>query len=281
MREPRIVYDGGIRDNGTPFYFRAALAQVLGHAPEWCTQANPLPDDGRFSIMIDDGREDLTRLPSHPWGYYAIDTHLEWDNRYRKARKADIVWCAQKPAADRMKEAGLNAHWLPLACEPICHPAAEAYEPKFDLVFAGHMQDPSRSTRVDFLDALFKAHPNSWLAIGFFHQDMARFYHQGRIGVNHAIRDDLNMRFFEIASMGVPQLCDRRMVGLKDLGFIEGVDYIGYDSTEEALEQTGKALTGTWALEAMSKSALQKVRSAHTYQHRVEKMLSDIGGFNA
>lgn len=280
MKNIALVYDGGIRDNGSPFYQRVGFTKVFGAELPWYTEANPIPEGHDFYLMLDDGRDDLHRLPPHPWGYYATDTHLGWESRYRKAKQADIIWCAQKPAAERMKAEGLNAHWLPLACEPHHHPSAAELgspAPSRDLVFVGHMQDPAKSTRVDLLDALFRAHPNSWLAVGYFHQDMARIYHQARLGINHAIRDDLNMRFFELASMGVPQLCDRRMVGLADLGFMEGIHYLGYESPEEAVAVATEHLNGKHTLAARcAQSAYAVVRFAHTYEARVRTMLAQI-----
>lgn len=285
-----IVYDGGIRDNGTPYYARVALAKVSGKDPEWWSEATPIDDlkGCRFLLHVDDGRDDLPvdGLP-HPWGYWIIDSHLGPDIRIEKARRADIVWCAQKPFVERLASEGIPASWLPLACEPLHHPTAEELIPdastpiRWDLAFVGFMQNPASSSRVSFLHSLFEAFPNSWLAHGYFHADMAHLYHQARIGINHAVRDDLNMRFFELASAGVPQLADRRMVGLKALGFTPSVHFIPYESSAEAIEQVRFWLPREDARFRIAKAAHDVVRSAHTYEHRVRQMLDDIrsGGF--
>lgn len=264
-----LVYDGQIRDNGTPFHTRLALAQVLGTEPEWYTEAAPIPNTHDFYVHVDDGRDDLSvsHIP-HPWGYWAIDSHLGPDIRISKARQADITWCAQKPFAAHLHSLGLNAHWLPLACEPLMHRAIDR-SPEYDLVFVGHLQPPP-STRIPFLDALFKAFPNSWLEWGAFHEDMSRAYSKARVGVNHAVRDDLNMRFFELGAIGVPQLCDSRMEGLSDLGFKPLVHYFPYDSVESAI--AGVQIALDTALDTAT--PLQHlILSQHTYRHRVERML--------
>lgn len=279
-----LIYDSQIRNNGTPVHFWHAFKQ-LGIPFRRYLPHGGLPKHD-FYVWIDDGRDDLLWLPPEPWGFYATDTHLGWDYRFRKAQHADIVWCAQKPAAERMKDAGLNAHWLPLACNPIAHPTAEELqqrlgipvpEKKYDVAFVGHLQPSSQSNRVEFLDELFKAFPNFRVGFGVFHEDAAKIYHQAKIGINHAVRDDLNMRFFELASMGVIQLCDNRMQGMNELGFKLGSEYFSYESAEEAIGLIDKVLRhGLFRHIRIQEAALKRVRSEHTYAHRVHKMHSDI-----
>lgn len=274
---PAIVYDAGISDHGTPYYFRYALAQVLGYDPDWYSQCGPMPKHD-FYIHIDDGRDDLTDLPPDPWVYYCTDSHLGPGPRLEKAKHALITFCAQKPFAEELKAQGLNAQWLPLACSPQHHPTAEELgkplaETRYDIAFVGHIQDPEQTNRIEFLGALFRAFPNFRFRFGAFHSDMAREYHAAKIGMNHAVRDDLNMRFFELASLGVPQLCDRRMVGLEELGFFPGVDFIPYSNADEAIVGIEKYLDHPQR-PTMAINALEKVRSGHTYEHRIRQMLA-------
>lgn len=283
---PAIVYDGSIRDSGTPLYFRLALAQILGRDPDWFTEdpsAGAIEAKNDFYIHIDDGRDDLPAdgIP-HPWGYYATDSHLGPEIRILKAKQADLVWCAQLPFVKVLKEHGVDAKWVPLACMPEVHftaqedPESRWPLPDKDLVFVGHIQDPSQTDRLAFLDHLFREFPDSWYAYGHFHEEMSRVYHRGRIGVNHAVRDDLNMRFFEIASMGVPQYADEGMVGLKELGFEPWVDYIPQDKDHDNLRMM---LDSPERRTAIAGCALAKVRAAHTYRHRLGTMLADVEQF--
>lgn len=277
-----MVYDGGIRDNGTPFYLRFAAEQALGPT-DWFTEdptsPEPIPEGYDFYIHVDDGRDDFSvdKIP-HPWGYWVVDSHLGPEVRIQKARQADIVWCAQKPFVEVLAKEGIKASWLPLACEPLLHCTREELaarenrpvtEPDVDLAFVGHLSPE----RLEFLDALFRAFPNSWFAYGHFHEDMSRVYHRARLGVNHAVRDDLNMRFFELASMGVPQLADERMVGWEELGF-EGM-FASY--IDRPVERAAIALEID--MSEAAEQALALVRSAHTYRHRLDTMLRDAEDF--
>lgn len=295
MRSIAVVYSGEIRDNGTPFYVRFALAQIIGHEPDWFTEdpssPRPITAEHDFRIHVDDGRDDfgVDNIP-HPWGYWAVDSHLGPAIRIEKARQADIVWCAQKPFVEVLKREGIKASWLPLACEPLLHVNAreladrenrEPTVPDLDLAFVGHIQNPDTihapAGRLAFLDTLFRAFPNSWYAYGHFHEDMARVYHRARVGVNHAIRDDLNMRFFELASMRIPQLADQRMVGLDELGFHAWEHYIPY--TDNAVERAEFALGTKGDLQDLADRAYWLVRGAHTYKHRLCRMLEDVEAY--
>ena len=284
-----LIYNSEARNNGTPVYFWHAMKE-LGLDFNRFLPRGTMPD-ADFTIWIDDGMDSIKWLPKGPWGYYATDSHLGHDYRRWKSEQADIVWCAQKPFADELKRDGINAHWVPLAANPVAHPTigelAEREDgptrlPKYDWGFVGHLQSPKMSNRVAFLDDLCSSNKNFRLAFGVFHEDMARVYHQCRIGVNHAVRDDLNMRFFELASCGVPQLCDRRMVGLSELGYQEGLHYIGYASKEEAVENISKALSSNaFNLSIMAKAALTRVRTFDCYTNRVQFMLRTINEFHS
>lgn len=287
---PAIVYSGEIRDNGTPRLFREAFAEVLGYQAPWYTRAGEIPEGRSFYFSIDDGRDDLPRNPPHPWGFYCTDSHLGLEARLARAREADIVWCAQPDAAIRFQAEGINAYWLPLACSPLNHPTAVEVaeqedapleEKVFDVAFVGHLQPQSESSRIEFLGKMAKAFPNFRYEFSVFGRDMAKVYHRARIGINHAVRNDLNMRTFELASIGVPQLCDQRMMGLKDIGFEPWAHYIPYggpwpdmDVAEDAIGSAVWALKNHGGLPAMAKRAHDLVRGSHTYAHRVKTMLA-------
>lgn len=280
-----LVYDGSIRDNGTPYLFRFGFRLALGHELPWYSQRAVPKDAADFYVHIDDGRDDLSPdLLPQPYGFYCTDSHLGPGPRLEKAKRAAITWTAQKPFAEELQAQGLNAKWLPLACSPPHHPTAvelaeetggELAEKRYDLAFVGHLQDPSQSNRIEFLDALRQSFPSFRFRFGVFHHDMAREYHGARIGVNHAVRDDLNMRFFELASLGVPQLADDRMVGLGELGFEPFVHYLPYRSAADAVAVVQEYVRAD-DLWMMAENAKRLVRAQHTYQHRVEQMLKDL-----
>lgn len=276
-----FVYDGSIRDNGTAFYLRFAAVQVLGRDVDWYTEDTTAPSGiapgHDFYIHVDDGRDDLSvdSIP-HPWGYWIVDSHLGPDIRIEKAKKADLVWCAQLPFVDVLRRHGIEAQWLPLACEPLMHtPKVALIEPQYDIAFVGHLGDRGRD---EFLDEMFRRF-KGWYAFGLFHDEMIQEYAKAWIGVNHAVRDDLNMRFFELACAGIPQLAPTQMKGLAELGFRPWDHFIPYSNLHEATIRTAEHLTNPLRqadLARMARAARAKVLAAHTYTDRFKAMMERI-----
>ena len=290
-----LVYSAELRNNGTPVLFWDSLKRGMGIGDRVVryTPIGKIPEH-QFYLYIDDGRDDLTWECPHPNAYYAIDTHLGYDYRLNKARGFDRVYCAQRNGAERMQADGVDAKWLPLACHPPAHPNLEelmrhpdrqrlgshGFDRCWDVVFVGFINQGAGEgshNRLDYLDALFKALPNFWCTTNCFFEDMAIRYARGRVGVNVSIKDDLNMRFFEILSIGTCLLTNRDVVGLEDLGFVEGEHFVGFEGIEEMISQCKWCLANPEKREEIAKAGHEKVRAEHTYVHRAARILEDAG----
>ena len=285
MSKPKVslVYNATIRNNGTAIYLNHGFQEAGYEVERFDPLAGPIPSRP-FYIYIDDGRDDIEwKLPR--CHYYAIDTHLGFDYRLARAKNCEMVWCAQLSGVAKMQEHGILARWLPLACSPLAHPTAEELEQRgtprprvwYDLAFVGHLQPPSMSDRIELLDTLVKEVPRMWIEFGVFHEEMAASYHKARIGLNHSIRGDLNMRFFELMSIGVLQMCPE-MEGIKKLGFEAGKHYLPYTSPSDIIDQVRtwpktpyKAYSPT-----IVRAAHSMVRYGHTYKHRALQIIEDL-----
>jgi hypothetical protein len=241
-------------------------------------------------LFVDDGRDDILWLPPKPNACWLIDTHLGYEQRLRWAQNFDQVFLAQLPDVERMREDGVPGavHWLPLACSPYLDPCyrelAQAMGRSVDLTrvydcaFVGFLNhgvpgNPRSHNRLEFLDLVLGKFKNSWLAFNVFFEEAAKIYVRARVGLNVSICDDLNMRFFEGLSYGVCQVCNSDMVGLEDLGFEEGVHYLGWRTEEEALEKIQWALEHPGDRELIAEKGLEAVRQGHTYEDRVRTIL--------
>lgn len=293
MSKPNItlVYDSSIRNNGTPVYMNYGFQEAGYNVERFTPLGGEIPKRD-FYIYIDDGRDDIDWTLPGPYGYYAIDTHLGFEYRYKQAKNASIVWCAQLSGVRAMQDRGILARWLPLACSPLAHPTADEMELRgvekprilYDLAFVGHIQPGDVTNRMIFLDAVFKAVEKTWFEYGVFHEDMAAAYHTARMGLNHSIRGDLNMRFFELASIGVPQIC-QNMEGLDKLGFKPYVHYLPYEDSESVVMMANEVYRHVMAwprsvqpgvnCRALATNALTVVRYGHTYKHRALRMVQD------
>lgn len=123
-----LLYDSSIRNNGTAVLCWDALKRGLGFSDMIRYQQGPgISKDHSLYIHIDDGRDDIDFDFSQykPNAFWAIDTHLGYEARLKKARQFDWVFTAQRDGAERMHQDGLaHVEWLPLACHP---PACPSY----------------------------------------------------------------------------------------------------------------------------------------------------------
>ena len=294
-----LCYNAEIRNNGTPVLVWDAIKNPRGHSwglgfdcERYSRPASNIKEHSLY-IQMDDGRDDIEWTPPHPNAFWAVDTHLGYDRRLEWAKKFDYVFTAQKEGAERMRKDGIKrAHWLPLACHPPAHPdiremmvhpdkdshcGDSGLDKQHDLVFVGFMQDPPAgegyNNRLDYLDYLWKKFPNSWLSVACFWEPMAVRYIRGRLGFNISIRDDLNMRFFEILSTGTAELSNSGQVGYEELGFKDEEHFISYDDMKYAVDKTEWFLKNHEERESIAKRGHDLVRSKHTYMDRVIQML--------
>lgn len=313
-----------IRDNGTFCYARRALKTEVATKRDtikWYQRGLPFPHDEEADLwlFVDDGRDDIEMDCPKPNACWLIDTHLGWEVRYKWAKQFDTVFTAQRDGAEKLRNLGVNAHWLPLACHPPAHPIFSeqmnkrqdavsvirdprkteeereeardvlhnmfmdcGLEKEWDVVFVGYINKgveghPLSKNRLDFLGDIFEAFPNSWIATDIFHEYMATRYIKGRLGFNVSILNDLNMRFFEVMSTGTALLTNVDVEGWSELGFKEGVHFIGYGGADDAIKKIHYYLEHPEEREAIAKAGNMLVRSEHTYAHRLRELLSVCG----
>jgi glycosyltransferase involved in cell wall biosynthesis len=298
MKLPNIAlhYNAEIRNNGTPRRVWDTYVRMGGKEVGGKRYSRPAEDivDHDFHLFIDDGRDKIPMDIPGPSACWLVDTHLGWDIRKEWAEKFDYVFCAQKPGAERMAAEGLNAHWLPLACYPSVDPCATEFlmdpevesltapwglDKRHDTAFVGFfqkLQHESQNDRLSFLDRMFMEFPNSWIANNCFFEEAALRYIRAKVGLNISILDDLNMRFFEVMSYGTCLLTNRDVVGWEELGFEEGVHFLGYSDVEEAIKQVRWALENPTKRERIARTGHRRVREQHTYTHRVEQIIEVI-----
>ena len=306
MKSPALIYNAEIRNNGTARRVTDSFFQ-MGYKDTGMQRYNrpwyiePEFEDHDFWLFIDDGRDEIEipDLPS-PNACWLVDTHLGYDIRLKWAMHFDYVFLCQKPDVARMKLDGIqNVHWLPLACLPNVDPSYSELQSArhelpdtffdpfglqklHDVAFVGHWITEENLTdgandRIEYLDVIFKNFPNSWFAYSVFFEQAALRYARARVGFNISIRDDLNMRFFEVMSYGNCLVTNRDVVGWDDLGFVEDEHFLGYKGEEEMVDKIQWALDNPMEREKIAKTGHELVRSAHKYEHRINEMLNIVG----
>src|SRR5579884_3785572 len=114
MPRVAIIFDNRERPETTGGYCLRALGEMVevGHFLPGAWERVPRGFD--FYLNIDDGG--AYRLPPdlHPSGWWAIDTHLDFERCLTKAHDFDLVFAAQRDGAERLRDEGISAAWLPL-----------------------------------------------------------------------------------------------------------------------------------------------------------------------
>jgi len=302
------------RNDGPPLYYYNAMKNKLKwDIVHLIPQGNTLKDVGPvdFHWWIDWG-EDALQYPE--WEipkdggktiYVASDTHLDNGYRLKKAEKFDYVFFNQKSAVEqyvkgqslpfvkqgkiidgvyRMTNRPQAVSWLPHAFEPQAYPNQETLK-KYDVGFIGHMQQDAPNyngmSRVQALDRLFKEFPNFFY--GSRHpafpgknlfEDAARRFSESKIVFNISIRDDINMRVFEVLGTG-SFLLTNWLPTLEEL-FENGVDLVTYKSYDEMIEKAKYYLENDEEREKIALNGYLKNIKNNLYTHRIEKIKSIV-----
>ena len=199
-----------------------------------------------------------------PKACYLIDSHLNLTQHLEWAKHFDYVFIAQKEYIKDFRAAGIpNVYWIPLGADPaLMCPGND--ERMYDIGFVGSVGVGSR--REILLNKL--AEKQSIHYERAFWDEMVAVFRKSRIVFNNAVKNDLNMRFFEVMATGACLLSDRTFGNGQEEMFIEGEDYIAYDDAT-ITEDVSQYIANPHLCERIAKRGMQLVLNAHTYEHRV------------
>ncbi len=209
----------------------------------------------------------LTALPC-PKACYLIDSHLNLPIHLEWAQNFDVVFIAQREYLDDFRKLGMKVHWLPLGCDPEVHRQHDV--PKIHPVgFVGGVMPGSR--RQQLLSKLADEIPVHYERC--FWDEMALLFSRSDIVFNEAVRNDLNMRVFEVMSTGSFLLTDMARNSGQDELFRDGEDYGVYNDNN--ICDVAKFYLNNEELRKQIASRGQRLaHNAHTYGHRVDDLLS-------
>lgn len=200
-----------------------------------------LTDADNFDAIISfDAGFRLSPQPSLPvkQAIYLTDPHAK---PYDGTSAYEYVFSSQ-PAAYR-PELRID-EWIPLGYDPFIH--RRFNDPRaIDVAFVGVSEGPGYVSRLAGIQALQQAGIECYTGI---HppQESNSLYNTAKIAYNWSSSWDIPMRIFEGMAAGCCVVTNR-LPYLSALGFVEGRDYLGYDSINELVTVTKHALsTGLW-----------------------------------
>lgn len=206
-----------------------------------------------------------------PTACYLIDSHIKLKKHIAWASQFDYVFIAQKEYLSDFKNAGINnVYWLPLGCDPEIHNKF-SNEKIHEIGFVGGIHcNPRREKMLGEFEEKGKLYYERC-----FWTDMAKVFSESKIVFNNAVRNDLNMRVFEVMSAGSLLLTDNPKNSGQDEMFNSNEDLVVYnDHTIHNLAEF--YLENDELREAIAERGRQIVHNAHKYEDRVDEMIKVI-----
>jgi len=229
-----------------------------------------------FHVCVDWAEDALGMgafIEPRPLAYWMSDTHISDGSRsfrFRKAERADRVFCSIWSDPDRLKERGIKATWLPYAAESLLwKPMPEIKQVKH-IGFVGHYNH--YPARAEFLERMLSVFPNFLIRWRTYFEEAVMALASCQVVLNHCQTDAVNQRVFEVLSMGAclltPETSDLALLGLED-----EVHLLTYRSTEEAIAKCRMALASDDLRQRLGQAGRAWVLAAHTYLHRACALL--------
>lgn len=207
-----------------------------------------------------------------PTACYLIDSHLNLERHLERCREFDFVFIAQREYLPAFRAVNPKTFWLPLGCDPEVH-RRWPVDKQFDVGFVGGVS--AGSMREQLLNRLAAMVELKYERC--FWDEMAQLFSASHMVFNNAVRNDMNMRVFEVMSIGSLLLSDMAHNSGQDELFMDGEDYACYHSGN--LEDTARFYLENEALcERIARRGQRLAHNAHTYRHRIEDLLDVVLG---
>lgn len=308
LKDKRIVvlyHTNFGRNDGPPLYWKNALDTYFETRGVMHLQpAGDVTKFGKFdyAIWVDFGEDGLPtdkgwKIPKDMGEtiYVCSDAHFSEagrDYRYNKAKEFDYAFFNQERFLPEYKEfcgeipnklAGVLLH----AGEPMAYPHFEIIK-KYDVCFVGHMQEVvnyNGFTRLDFLHEMLKEFPNFYFGSRSpidptknIFEDASKRFCESKVVLNISVKDDINMRVFEVLSSGSFLLTNNiptiYLVGENKKHFVT------YDTIEEAKELAHYYIEHDEEREEIAKAGHEMFLAKHTYKHRIETAFERIFSYD-
>lgn len=209
---------------------------------------------------------------------FQVDTYAFTEQRFRWSALFDHVAVFHPGYAERFRERGHpGAFLLPHAVRRNLYTGAER-ERTFDLAWVGQARGALYRRRESLLPELAKSfRMNEWTR-KHSPEELAEVYRTSRIVVNIGRDDypqDANLRTFEAMAAGA-LLITSLPSELAGLGFVDGIQFVGYREKEELLALVRQYLDDEKARLRIAGAAREKVLREHTYESRVETLFQHL-----
>ncbi len=226
---------------------------------------------------------DLKRAFPARWVNWFPDDPHELDVSLDLAPAYDFFFTHDSSSLAPHQAAGTRAYYLPFGCDPAYHRRMHV-EPRWraPVVFVGS-RDPARERVVHALvDVGVSAWGPGWPNGPLYGDDFVRALSGAAVGLNihqqfgeageqSRYGSGANMRVFELAAIGAPQLCDAKADIVRH--FEPDREIVLYRNVGELRERARTLLEDETARQSLAAAARERALREHTWRHRLEELL--------
>ncbi len=227
---------------------------------------------------------DLRRETRARWVNWFPDDPHELDVALGLAPAYDWFFTHDSSALGRHQAAGSRAYYLPFGCDPEYHRPVEA-GPRWRtrLVFVGS-RDAAREPVVQAVrDLGLAVWGPGWPRGAVYGEDFVHALAGAEVGLNihqhfgeagdpARYGSGANMRVFELAAVGTPQLSDAKADIVRH--FEPDREIALYRTVEELRRRARELLEDQDARQALAAAARRRALREHTWAHRIAELLS-------
>ncbi len=169
-----------------------------------------------------------------------------------------------------LREYPQGSLWMPYGYDEHIHKYLPTETLKHDVVFIGLQYEQ----RTQALQAISDKGWDVFSTLGIIYDEYNKLYNEGMIAFNWSSKKDLPARFWEGLAMKRCVLTNL-VPDLIEFDFEEGVDYVGFDTQEEAVSKADFYLERKELLFKIANNGYNKVKP-HTWTNRVKQLLKEI-----
>jgi len=229
---------------------------------------------------------DLRRRFGGRWVNWFPDDPHRLDLSTQLAPAYDCFFTHDSSSLAPHRSAGARAHYLAFGCDPeYLQPSSLPRDARWTapLVFVGSRDDVRELVLCELADLGLVAWGPGWPRGPLYGEDFVKALAGAAVGVNvhqqFGERGDparygtgANMRVFELAAVGTPQLTDAKADIPRH--FTPGREIVLYRSIEELRTRATELLADASARQSLAAAARERVLREHTWRHRLDELLT-------
>ena len=220
------------------------------------------------------------------WVNWFPDDPHQLELSRRLAPAYDCFFTHDSSSLARHRSTGARAHYLAFGCDPeYLRPPTLSVEARWTapLVFVGSRDDVREPVLRELTDAGLVAWGPGWPRGPLYGDDFVRALAGAKVGVNvhqqFGERGDparygtgANMRVFELAAVGTPQLSDAKADIARH--FTPDREIVLYRSVVELVDRARALLADDALRRRLAAAARERAVREHTWRHRLEELLT-------